>query len=309
MTIDFKKLKESRKSDFERIQRQIEENKGGAYEKDTRYYTGPQQDKAGNGYAIIRFLPAPPNEDVSFVRLWSHGFKGPTGKWYIENSLTTLKQKDPVGELNSVLYNSSEDENSPARKQASAQKRRLAYIANIYVVSDPANPENEGKVFLYRFGAKIWDKIQAAMYPQFPDQKPMNPFDLWEGSNFKLRVRIKDNFKNYDASEFDRPQQLLDSDEELERVYNQEYSLQDEVSPDKFKSYNELEKKLHEVLGTHGSAASGNHTKTAEELPQASYKPTPRQAAAQESPTAEAKAAPTTSGDPDLEFFENLRRS
>lgn len=306
----FNNLKQSRKSDFERIQRQIEQaQKGGSGGKDLRYWQ-PTVDKAGNGYAVIRFLPAPKDEDVSFVRLFSHGFKGPTGKWYIENSLTTLGRKDPVSELNSELWNSTEDDESPARKQARAQKRRLSYISNIYVVNDPACPENNGKVFLYAYGQKIWNKIQAAMYPEFQDETPMNPFDLWEGANFKLKIRQVAGYRNYDSSEFDRPSQLLASDDELESVYNQEYSLQAEVAEDKFKSYEELEKQLNTVLGNTGSVAGA--ARKAEELPAREYQPRARAQEERKLPEAEAPkmpAASPASDDPDLDFFEQLAKS
>jgi hypothetical protein len=212
----------------------------------------PQVDKAGNGMAIIRFLPAPVNEEMPWVRVWNHAFQGPTGQWYIENSLTTLNQKDPVSEYNTQLWNSGvESDKEIARKQ----KRKLQYYANIYVVQDSANPENEGKVMLYKFGKKIFDKLMEAMQPAFEDETPINPFDLWEGANFKLKIRKVDGYWNYDKSEFESPSQLAPSDEEMEAIYNKEYSLADFLAPTNFKSYDELKTRLDAVLT--GTVATG----------------------------------------------------
>ena len=192
-------------------------------QEDNRYWQ-PEVDKAGNGVAIIRFLPAPAvdgEDSLPWVRIWNHGFKGPTGKWYIENSLTTFNQKDPVSEYNSQLWNSTNDENSPARKQAREQKRRLTYISNIYVVSDPKNPENEGKIFLYRYGKKIFDKISLLMNPEFDGDEAINPFNLWNGANFKLKIRMVEGYRNYDMSGFAPPSPLLDDDGAMEKIWNQ----------------------------------------------------------------------------------------
>ncbi|OUW35486.1 MAG: single-stranded DNA-binding protein [Verrucomicrobia bacterium TMED175] len=202
-------------------------------------------DKAGNGYAVIRFLPAPKGEELPWVRVWNHAFQGPTGQWYIENSLTTLNQKDPVSEYNSQLWNSGvESDKEIARKQ----KRKLQYYSNIYVVQDSANPENEGKVFLYRYGKKIFDKLMEAMQPAFEDETPMNPFDLWEGANFKLKIRKVDGYWNYDKSEFDSVTPLKSTDEELESIWNSEHSLADFTASSNFKSYDELKTRLDAVL-------------------------------------------------------------
>jgi len=202
--------------------------------------------------AIIRFLPAPVNEEMPWVRVWNHAFQGPTGQWYIENSLTTLNQKDPVSEYNTQLWNSGvESDKEIARKQ----KRKLQYYANIYVVQDSANPENEGKVMLYKFGKKIFDKLMEAMQPAFEDETPINPFDLWEGANFKLKIRKVDGYWNYDKSEFESPSQLAPSDEDMEAIYNKEYSLADFLAPTNFKSYDELKTRLDAVLT--GTVATG----------------------------------------------------
>jgi hypothetical protein len=206
-------------------------------------------DKSQNGYAIIRFLPAPEGEDLPFVKLYSHAFQG-SGGWFIENSLTTLNQKDPVSELNSELWNNGTD---AGKEIARKQKRKLTYISNIYVVKDPANPANEGKVFLYKFGKKIFDKITAAMQPEFEDETPIDPFDFWQGANFKLKAKNVAGYRNYDSSEFAAQGALLDDDEEMEAVWKKQYSLAELVAADQFKSYDELKKRLDYVLGNKGT--------------------------------------------------------
>jgi gp32 DNA binding protein like len=250
---NFASLKKS-SADINRLTKEIEkintpESGGGA---DERYWK-LEVDKASNGYAVIRFLPAPAvdgDDALPWVRIFNHGFKGPEGKWYIENSLTTIGQKDPVSEYNSQLWNSTADDNSPARKQAREQKRRLNYIANIMVITDQKNPQNEGKVFLYKFGKKIFDKITLAMNPQYQDEKPMNPFDLWNGANFKLKARKVDGYLNYDLSSFDNPSPLLGGDDDkLEKVWKSEHSLKELLDPKHFKSYDELKRKMTDVLG------------------------------------------------------------
>ena len=205
----------------------------------------PQLDKSGNGYAVIRFLPAPEGEEMPWAKIWNHAFQGPTGQWYIENSLTTVGQSDPVSEHNTRLWNSgAESDKEIARKQ----KRKLQYYSNIYVVTDSKNPNNEGKVFLFRFGKKIFDKITEAMQPAFDDEVAINPFDFWKGANFKLKIRKVDGFWNYDKSEFDSVSPLLDDDEALEEVWKGQYSLNDFTAPTNFKSYDELKKRLDTVL-------------------------------------------------------------
>jgi len=207
----------------------------------------PTVDKAGNGYAVLRFLPAAEGQDVPWVRYWDHGFKGPTGRWYIEKSLTSIGKDDPVSELNSRLWNSGRDED---KEVARSQKRRLHYVSNVYVVSDPGNPDNEGKVFMYEYGKKIFDKIMDVMQPQFQDEQPVNPFDFWGGADFKLKIRNVEGYRNYDKSEFADPSQLLGGDDtQLEAVYNQLHNLGEFTDPTFYKSYAELSKKLYEVLG------------------------------------------------------------
>ena len=219
---------------------------------DTRFWQ-PTVDKSGNGMAVIRFLPAPPldgDDSLPWVRLFSHGFQGPGG-WYIENSLTTLNQKDPVSEHNSVLWNSGIEAN---KEIARKQKRKLSHISNILVVSDPSNPENEGKIFLYKYGKKIFDKLSEAMNPEFQDETAINPFDFWDGANFKLKIRKVEGYRNYDKSEFVSPEALYDGDEaKLKKIFDQEYSLKEFVSPGNFKSYDVLKARLDKVLGIDGT--------------------------------------------------------
>jgi len=266
---------------LDKLLQQVQKDESPATEKksyvDERLWK-PNVDKAGNGYAVIRFLPAPEGEELPWVRVWNHAFQGPTGQWYIENSLTTLNQKDPVSEYNTQLWNSGvESDKEIARKQ----KRKLKYYSNIYVVSDPSNPENEGKIFLYAYGKKIFDKLMEAMQPAFEDETPINPFDFWQGANFKLKIRKVDGYWNYDKSEFESVSALKTSDEELESIYKGEYSLQEFMAPSNFKSYDELKTRLDAVLT--GSVVTG---KTAaqmveeEEVPAPTFKsePTPQPA-------------------------------
>ena len=209
-------------------------------------------DKSQNGYAVIRFLPAPDGEDMPFVKLYSHAFQG-KGGWFIENSRTTLGEKDPVSEYNSELWNNGTD---AGKDQARKQKRKLTYIANIIVVKDPANPQNEGQVFLYKFGKKIFDKIMSAMQPEFEDEEPINPFDFWEGASFKLKAKNVAGYRNYDSSEFGRPEPLLEGDDDaLEALWKTQEPLASLVAPDQFKPYEVLKKRLDQVLGLSAPAA------------------------------------------------------
>ena len=253
----------------------------------------PTMDKTGNGYAVIRFLPAVEGEDMPWAKVWNHAFQGPTGQWYIENSLTTLGQNDPVSEMNSAYWNSGvESDKEIARRQ----KRKLQYFANIYVVQDPANPQNEGKVMLYRFGKKIFDKCMEAMQPAFQDETPVNPFDFWEGANFKLKLRKVDGYWNYDKSEFEAPSALFDDDDKLEETWKSQYPLSEFTSASNFKSYDELKKRLDMVLA--GTTTVGNAAEVMEDAPKAppkvDTKPTP---------------APTVDTDDEgdsLSYFEKL---
>ena len=209
----------------------------------------PEVDKTGNGYAVLRFLPAPEGEEIPWVKLYSHAFQGPGG-WYIENSLTTVGKKDPVSDHNRELWNSGNESDKDVVRR---QKRKLSYYANVYVVKDPTNPQNEGGVFLYKFGKKIFDKLMEAMQPEFEDESPINPFDFWQGANFKLKIVKKDGYWNYDKSEFDKVSPLLEDDDALEALWKKQYSLAAVTAPDQFKSYEDLEKRLKYVLGQKSS--------------------------------------------------------
>ena len=246
MALDFAALKKTRKTSLTNLVKEVEkvtqrnENKSG----DDRFWK-PEVDKSGNGYAVIRFLPAPQGKDLPWVKMYNHGFQGPGG-WYIENSLTTIGEKDPVSEHNSMLWNSGIESN---KEVARKQKRRLQYFSNILVVKDAANPENEGKVFLYQYGAKIFSKLQEAMQPEFEDEDPMNPFDFWEGADFKLKIRNVEGYRNYDRSEFDSPSTISDEDDEIEAIWNKQHSLSAFLEKSNFKSYGELKARLDKVLG------------------------------------------------------------
>ena len=244
--MSFKDLKKqsSLGSLTQKLVKEVEKMNNTAGSGDDRLWK-PEVDKTGNGYAVIRFLPAPEGEDIPWAKLYSHAFQGPGG-WYIENSLTTIGKKDPVSDYNRTLWNSgNEADKDTVRKQ----KRKLSYYANIYVVKDPANPQNEGGVFLYKFGKKIFDKVMEAMQPEFEDEDAINPFDFWQGANFKLKIVKKDGYWNYDKSEFAEVSPLLEDDDALEALWKKEHSLAAVVAPDQFKSVEELEKRLDYVLG------------------------------------------------------------
>ncbi|MDW7641570.1 MAG: hypothetical protein SCG72_04110 [Nitrosarchaeum sp.] len=244
--MSFENLKKQSKlgSLTSKLVKEVEKMSTGESGADDRFWK-PEVDKVGNGFATIRFLPAPEGEDLPWSKVWSHAFQGPGG-WYIENSLTTLNQKDPVSEHNRGLWNSG---NEKDKETVRKQKRKLSYYANIYVVKDPTNPQNEGKVFLYKFGKKIFDKIMAAMQPEFEDEESINPFDFWQGANFKLKIRKVDGYWNYDKSEFESPSPLLNDDDALEALWKKENSLAEFLSASNFKSYEDLEKRLNQVLG------------------------------------------------------------
>ena len=264
---------------------------------DDRFWR-PELDKSGNGMAVVRFLPAPDSEDLPWARMWNHGFQGPGG-WYIENSLTTLGQKDPVSEYNSQLWNSGIEAN---KEIARKQKRRLTYIANVYVVKDPANPQNEGSIRLYKFGKKIWDKINDKMNPEFEDETPVNPFDLWEGANFKIKIRKLDGFSNYDKSEFENPAVLDEDEAKMEEIWISEHSLSEFTDPKNFKSYSDLKEKLDRVLGKQ------TDTPTPTDVPFDGGKPmTPAQAAVKPPVTeTHVATAATAETEDDMSYFKQL---
>ena len=269
----------------------------------------PTVDKAGNGYAVIRFLPAGEGEDLPWVRYWDHGFKGSTGRWYIEKSLTSIGQQDPVSELNSQLWNTGRDEDKETARQ---RKRRLHHVSNILVVSDSANPENEGKVFLYEYGKKIMDKIMDVMQPQFADETPVNPFDFWAGANFKLKIRQVEGYRNYDKSEFDSAVALFDGDEaQLEEVYNKLYKLSEFTSPESYKSYADLKQKMFEVIGE-AEVASGLTTSQTVELNTTKEPVTPNSVESsvdEVGPTGSSEGSTDESGEDTLSYFAKLAQS
>ena len=264
MATNFASLKKTSGNDLDTLTNQLEKlnPQREARRGDDRFWQ-PTVDKAGNGYAVVRFLPASANEEVPFVRVFSHGFQGPGG-WYIESSLSTIGRKDPVGELNQTLWNTGGDE---GKEQARKQKRKLQFISNIYVVKDPGNPENEGKVFLYKYGKKIHDKVLAAMQPEFDDETPVNPFDLWEGANFKLKIRTIGGYWNYDASEFTSPTALSTDDDEMESLWKQAHSLEAFTAPDQFKTYEALEQRMNAVLGASRPVQQAQYEEEADPIP------------------------------------------
>ncbi len=308
MTTSFSALKKARTSSFDKLNSQLQKMNSNTNNKGDDRFWKPEVDKAGNGYAVIRFLPAPTGEDMPFVRLWDHGFQGPGG-WYIENSLTTLGQDDPVSEYNSKLWNSGHDED---KETARKQKRRLSYVANIYIVKDSANPSREGQVYLYKFGKKIFDKLNDAMNPQFQDEDPINPFDFWEGADFKLKIRQVEGYRNYDKSEFDSVTPISDpsgnalSDEVMEENWNKQHSLSDIVDPKNFKSYDELKAKLYKVLGLDGSKHAP--TTTAEDdNTEMNFAPKFQEREAPGASEASSPALASDDGDGEsLDFFKSL---
>jgi hypothetical protein len=298
--MDFENLKNSQ-SNFDKLTKQIEANlnpednaKTKNKYQDDRLWK-PELDKTGNGYAVLRFLPAPQKEEMPWARVWSHAFQGPGG-WYIENSLTTLGQKDPVSEENTILWNTGVDSD---KEIARKRKRKLSYYSNIYVVSDPKHPENEGKVFLFKFGKKIFDKITEAMQPAFEDEKPINPFDFWTGANFKLKIRKVDGFWNYDKSEFEAVSPITTDDEVIKGIWNKQYPLKAFLEAANFKSYDELKEKFNRVV------AGSKNTETASEI---DLPPTTSRAAATPSAPASVQSneASSVEDDDTLSYFSKL---
>ncbi len=300
--MSFANMRSNRKSALADLTKELDKvnTKGGGGKSDDDRYWQPTVDKEGNGTAIIRFLPAPDEESVPFVRVWDHGFQGPGG-WYIEKSLTTIGKDDPVSEYNSTLWNSGNEEDKEIVRK---QKRRLGFISNIYVVQDKANPENEGKVFLFKYGKKIFDKLNDLMHPAFEDEQPQNPFDLWEGANFRLRIRKVEGYRNYDKSEFDKPSALLDDDAELEAIWKSEHKLGEFIDPKGFKSYDELKARMEKVLGISGGQAPATKAQRediAEAVSTATKFKEKSETKAPETPAA------GDGDDDDLEFFKRLR--
>jgi hypothetical protein len=305
--MDIKSLRASRNTDFSKMNSEFEktvnpESSKESY-KDDRFWK-PERDKAGNASATIRFLSRTEGDELPWAKVFSHGFQGPGGRWYIEDSLTTINQPDPVSELNMKLWNSTTDDNSPARKQARAQKRKLNYISNILVVSDPKHPENNGKVFLFKYGKKIFDMIMDKARPTFEDEKPVNVFDYWEGANFKLRMKTVDKYPNYDSSTWEDQGPICDDDEDLLEVAKRQYKLSDFVDPKKFKSYDELKAKLDSVLN--GSVNIGPSAAQLSEQEEQFESPPPKVAPTREAPQPKSKKIDLDDDENMMSYFESI---
>ena len=268
---------------------------------DDRYWK-PELDKSGNGYAVVRFLPTPEGEDMPWVSYWDHGFQGPGG-WYIEKSLTTLNKQDPVSEYNTQLWNTGIEAN---KEIARKQKRRLHYVSNVYVVSDPKNPDNEGKVFLYRFGKKIFEQLKEAISPQFEDEAAINPFDLREGANFKIKIRKVDGYWNYDKSEFDSVAPLFDDEGQLTEVASSVNSLSDIIAPSEFKTYDELKEKLDRVLGLSGGVSTSTAESVAEDLEEVPWSNTTETVADEPVVASAESTLEKESGEDAMDYFKKL---
>jgi len=272
-----------------------------SYNDDTMWK--PELDKSGNGYAVVRFLPTPQGEEMPWVSYWDHGFQGPGG-WYIEKSLTTLNKKDPVSEYNTTLWNSGIEAN---KEQARKQKRRLHYVSNVYVVSDPKNPDNEGRVFKYRFGKKIFEQLKEAISPAFEDESAINPFDMTEGANFKIKIRKVDGYWNYDKSEFDSPSPLGD-EAMINSTFSQVHSLSEVISPEEFKSYDELKEKLDRVLGLSGAVSGSTAESIAEDQEEVPWSNVNTESVASEPviASAESSSEQSSNGDDAMDYFKKL---
>jgi len=301
----YAQFKKASTSNFDKLTSQLQKLNNNTQQNsrgDDRFWK-PEVDKAGNGYAVIRFLPNKNPDDIPFVRIWDHGFQGPGG-WYIENSLTTINQDDPVSEYNSKLWNSgNEKDKDIARKQ----KRRLSFYANILVLKDPAHPENEGKVFVYKFGKKIYDKINDLMNPQFQDEQPVNPFDIWNGADFKLKIRNFEGYRNYDKSEFDSPSTLFDGDDnQIESVvFENLHNVNEFVDPKNFKSYDELKVKLYRVLALDGGSHAPAITAEDDE-PVMDFTPSFKEREAPSMAETPSRSSSVDDDDDDLSFFKKL---
>jgi len=292
--MSFANLKRN-KNTLEKFSKAIESLSEKNSGSDDRFWQ-PDVDKAGNGMAIIRFLPAAEidgEDGLPWVRIFSHGFQG-TGGWFIENCLTTLNEKCPACEHNSTLWNSGIESNKDIVRK---QKRKLNYVSNILVISDPKNPENEGKVFLFKYGKKIFDKLHEAMNPAFEDETAINPFDFWEGANFKLKIRQVEGYRNYDKSEFESASPLFGgNDDKLEALWKKEYSIKEIISPTNFKTYNKLKERLHSVISIVDSAEDSYEAPVAKAAP------------ARKSVTIEEDSPPfdTSGSDDEMDYFKSL---
>jgi len=268
---------------------------------DDRYWK-PELDKTGNGFAVVRFLPTPQHEEMPWVSYFDHGFQGPGG-WYIEKSLTTLNKKDPVSEYNTQLWNTGIEAN---KEIARKQKRRLHYVSNVYVVSDPKNPDNEGKVFLYKYGKKIFEQLKEAISPAFEDEAAINPFDLREGANFKIKIRKVDGYWNYDKSEFDSVSPLFEDEDKLNETFSSAYSLTDIIAPSEFKTYEELKEKLDRVLGLTGSISTSTAESVAEDLEEVPWSNVNTETVADEPVIASAESTSPSEDEDAMDYFKKL---
>ena len=290
MSQSFAELKRSSQSSLDALLKETNKLTSSTQKGQDERFWQPAVDSSGNGSAVIRFLPASKGEDIPWVRLFNHGFQGPGG-WYIENSLTTLGKDDPVTKHNNMLWNRGDD---AGKEQARKQKRRLLYISNIYIVNDPSNPENNGQVKLFRYGKKIFDKVVESMNPEFEDEKPVNPFDFWEGANFKMKIRNYEGYRNYDKSEFEKPSKIDEDDSKVENIWNSQYALNEFIDPSNFKTYQELEAKLNKVLMTSSSDVTAEDVELAPE-------PTPSV-----TPPKESVAPVPQDDDADMDMFKKM---
>jgi len=269
-----------------------------SYNDDTMWK--PELDKTGNGFAVVRFLPTPEGEEMPWVSYFDHGFQGPGG-WYIEKSLTTLNKKDPVSDYNSQLWNTGVEAN---KEIARKQKRRLHYVSNVYVVSDPKNPDNEGKVFKYRFGKKIFEMLKEAISPAFADEQAINPFDIrGEGANFKIKIRKVDGYWNYDKSEFDSSAPLFAEEDKLEEVVSSLHSLSAIIAPEEFKSYEELKEKFDRVLGLTGATSTSTAESIAEDLDEVPWSDVNKEPVAEEPVI---QSADSNDSEDAMDYFKKL---
>jgi len=268
---------------------------------DDRYWK-PELDKTGNGFAVVRFLPTPQNEEMPWVSYFDHGFQGPGG-WYIEKSLTTLNKKDPVSEYNTQLWNTGIEAN---KEIARKQKRRLHYVSNVYVVSDPKNPDNEGKVFLYKYGKKIFEQLKEAISPAFEDEAAINPFDLREGANFKIKIRKVDGYWNYDKSEFDSVAPLFEDEDKLNEIFSSANSLTDIIAPSEFKTYEELKEKLDRTLGLTGSVSTSTAESVAEDLEEVPWSNVNTESVADEPVISSAESTSPSEDEDAMDYFKKL---
>ena len=272
-----------------------------SYTDDTMWK--PELDKTGNGFAVVRFLPTPEGEEMPWVSYFDHGFQGPGG-WYIEKSLTTLNKQDPVSEYNTQLWNTGIEAN---KETARKQKRRLHYVSNVYVVSDPKNPSNEGKVYKYRYGKKIFEQLKEAISPAFEDEQAINPFDLREGANFKIKIRKVDGYWNYDKSEFDTPAALFEDEAQLNTIYSSAHSLSGIIAPEEFKSYDELKEKLDRVLGLTGSVSNSTAESVAEDMDEVPWSNVNKETVADEPVISSAEMSSSSSEENDaMDYFKKL---